>query len=425
MSPTTAAHSVFSFAAIFFLGTIQALCTERSQIIVATDGSGNFRTIQEALNAIPKDNAHNIVVLIKKGIYHEKIFIEKSFVTLAGEDRDSTKIIYAELREEWTKNHNGSDWGAAVVNIDSASTDVTIANLTIHNNYGSLHNTPRHQFAIRGNGSRIRMLYCNVIADGNDTVSLWNRSNGMYYHAYCTFEGWVDYVCPRGWCYITDSKFYGHNLSASIWHDGSANKNQKFVIRYSSFDGVPGFPLGRHHRDAQIYLLDCIFSRSMADKPIYLPDSPNSRPWQWGARHYYYNCHREGGDFDWFVDNLSQAEGSPKPGDETAKWAFDGAWDPEGTMPSVLPFVSLPTPRNGSYEVSREKMVLRWVPSRNADASLVSFAKGDTPEFHDGQHTNTFSPGSLEPNARYSWRIDEVSGGDTLRGPVWHFTTHQ
>ena len=425
MSPTTAPQSAFKLAVLFFLATVQILSAERAQIVVSADGRGNFRTVQEALNSIPKDNNHSVMILIKKGIYPEKIFIERSFVALVGEDRDSTTIIYAELREEWTKNHNGSDWGSAVINIDSASTDVTVANLTINNNYGSLHQIPKHQFAIRGNGTRIRILYCNVIADGNDTVSLWNRTNGMYYHAYCSFEGWVDYVCPRGWCYITDSKFFGHNMSASIWHDGSANKEQKFVIRYSSFDGVPGFPLGRHHRDAQIYLLDCLFSRAMADKPIYLPDSPNSRPWQWGERHYYYNCHREGGDFEWFADNLSQAEKAPKPNDVTAQWAFDGAWDPEGTMPSVLPFVSFPTPRNCFYGVSRDNMVLRWVPSRNADGSLISFAKGDTPEFRERRQANTFAVGQLEPNTRYSWRIDEVSGVDTLRGPVWHFTTQR
>lgn len=236
-------------------------------IIVAEDGSGMFKTVQDALNSVPKNNSKNVTILIKKGTYHEKLFIEKSFVTLVGEDRDGPRIVYAELRENWNKEHNGSDWGSAVVNIDSLATDITLANLTVYNNHGSLYHTPKHQFAINGAGTRIIILYCNVIADGNDTVSLWNRVDGMYHHANCHFEGHVDYVCPRGWCYITDSKFYGHNLSASIWHDGSHNKDQKFVIRYSSFDGVPKFPLGRHHADAQIYLLDCIFSRTWPIAP--------------------------------------------------------------------------------------------------------------------------------------------------------------
>jgi len=409
--------------ALFLFCSSGSIAGERAQIIVAADGSGMFRTIQEALNSIPKNNASPVIILVKKGTYHEKVFIERSFVILVGEDRDSTRIVYAELRENWTKSHNGSDWGSGVVNIDSLSTDIVLANLTIHNNYGSLYHTAAHQFAIRGNGTRVMILYCNVIADGNDTVSLWNRANGLYYHANCYFEGHVDYVCPRGWCYITDSKFYGHNLSASIWHDGRFDKDQKFVIRYSSFDGVPNFPLGRHHRDAQIYLLDCLFSRTMADKPIYLPVSPNAEAWKWGARHYFYNCHREGGDYDWFADNLSEANGSPKAEQISAAWTFAGRWDPEGAMPSVLPFVSQPSPRNASYRVPTKQVEITWVPSRNADASIAYFSKDANPERVSIQSERSFKVGALEANTRYYWRIDELVDRDTIKGPVWHFTT--
>ena len=409
---------------IFLLfGIVPAESGERAQIVVAADGSGSFRTIQEALNSVPRKNTSPVIILIKKGTYNEKVFIEKSFVTLVGEDRDSTRIIYAELRENWSKAHNGSDWGSGVVNIDSAATDIVLANLTIHNNYGSLYHTSAHQFAVRGNGTRVMILYCNVIADGNDTVSLWNRANGLYYHANCYFEGYVDYVCPRGWCYITDSKFYGHNLNASIWHDGRYDKDQKFVIRYSSFDGVPDFPLGRHHRDAQIYLLDCIFSRTMADRQIYLPVSPNAEVWKWGARHYYYNCHREGGDYDWFADNLSEAEGSPKAEQISAKWTFAGKWDPEGTMPSVLPFVSQPEPRNGSYRIPNQDLIVNWIHSRNATTSLVYFSKSGNPDLVASQKEHSLKLGVLESKTTYHWRIDELVGQDTIKGPVWHFTT--
>jgi pectinesterase len=401
----------------------QAICSERAQIVVAADGSGNFRSIQHALNSIPRDNSRNVIILVKNGTYHEKVYVDKSFVTLVGEDRDSTRTIFAELRENWNKDHQGSDWGSAVINIDSTVTNLTLANLTVHNNYGSLHGVHGHQFAVWGEGTRIIFLNCNMIADGGDTVSLWNRRDGMYYHANCSFEGWVDYVCPRGWCYITDSRFYGHNLSASIWHDGSAQKDQKLVIRNSFFDGVPGFPLGRHHRDAQIYLLDCIFSREMADRPIYSPRSPNTIPWIWGERHYFCNCHRIGGDFRWFADNLASAEGFPTDDQITARWTFGGRWDPENEMPSVLPRVSMPNPRDGSYDIPIEAVLVRWLPSRNAESCVVYFGSQNNPPHICTQVGREFRPGKLEPKTRYFWRIDEIAGSDTLRGPVWHFTT--
>ena len=326
---------IFLYCAFGLAILSSGAAAQQQVVIVAKDGTGNYRTIQEALDAVPVKHVNTITIRIRKGTYREKIFITKSNICLIGEDQDSTRIVFAQLREEWSRAHGGSDWGAAVVNIDSLAADITIANLTVHNNYGSLYGSVSHQFAIRGGGTRIILLYCSVIADGGDTLSLWNRQDGMYYHAHCYFEGWVDYVCPRGWCYITDSKFYGHNLSASIWHDGSTNKNQKFVIRNSAFDGVPGFPLGRHHRDGAIYLFDCVFSKNMADKPIYYPANPNSI-WVWGDRHYYYNCHRDSGDFEWFRNNLEEAEGSPAASDITPSWTFEGKWDPERMMPSLL-----------------------------------------------------------------------------------------
>ncbi|RPI02662.1 MAG: pectin esterase [Ignavibacteriae bacterium] len=397
---------------------------ENADIIVAQDGSGQFKNIQDAIDSVPAEIGRNVVILIRNGVYHEKIFITKSHISLVGEDRDSTRIIFAVLR----KNVNATpldmrkDWGTAVINIDSSVTDLTIANLTVHNNYGSLYITDDHQFAIRGNGTRIIILNCNIIADGGDTLSLWNKKEGMYYHANCYFEGGVDYVCPRGWCYITDSKFFGHSLSASIWHDGDAEKSQKFVIRYSSFDGVQGFPLGRNHRDGQIFLLDCRFSKTMADTPIYWPAGSRTT-WIWGDRHYFYNCHRDGGDYAWFKDNLETAENSPKENEVTAKWTFDGKWDPEETIPSVLPMVFLPRPRDGATQNVNKPLSLRWVPARNAISHKVYFGTSARPAFKKNQKNNSYHPGFLKTKTTYYWRIDEVTETGTLRGPLWHFTT--
>jgi pectinesterase len=355
-------------------------------------------------------------------------------VCLVGENRDSTIIVYAELRSNWTKARDNrpdgslddEDWGSAVINIGDGVTDVTIANLTIHNNYGSLYGSQAHQFTIRGfKATRVAILHCTVKSDGGDAVSLWNRESGMYYHSDCSFEGWVEYVCPRGWCYISDSRFYGHNRSASIWHDGSANKDQKFVIRNSYFDGVSEFPLGRHHRDAQLYLVDCTFSENMADKPIYAPTSPNTVPWQWGARHYFYNCRREGGNFDWFANNLHEAEGSPAPEEITARWTFGGKWDPESELPSILPFAALPQPGKDRTDVSHETVSLRWIPARNASEQLVHFGESVNPPLVSRQHESVFFPDSLQPSTSYYWRVDTVVGSDTTRGSIWKFRTRR
>ena len=395
---------------------------ENATVVVAQDGTGKYRSIQQALDAVPPDHEQRIVILVKNGIYNEKLFIIRSNIAVVGEDRDSTRIVYPELRRTWIKDHDSSDWGAATINIDSSATDVTLANLTVHNNYGSLYGDHDHQFAVWGLGTRIIIIHCTIVSDGGDALSLWNKTKGMYYHANCSFEGWVDFVCPRGWCYITDCIFFGHNLSASIWHDGETDEHQKFVIKYSSFDGVPEFPLGRNHLDGQFYLLHCLFSRTMADKPFYRPKS-SKRPWKWGDRHFYYNCHRIGGDYVWFADNLAAAAGLPKESDIDARWTFDGQWNPEETMPAVLPTVFLPTPRDAACHVSVVGLELKWIPARNALSQNVYFGKSEKPEFAGNKNENFFQTNNLESGTTYYWRIDEVTETGTIVGPLWHFTT--
>jgi len=299
--------------------------------MVAKDSSGDFITIQAALNAVPNFREKPFIIFIKNGLYNEKLFIEKSNIALIGESKDSTIIVYAELRKNW-REKNPDDYGAGVINIKNNVSDITFLSLTVHNNYGSLFWDHDHQFAIRaGEGvTRIIIEDCRIAADGGDTLSLWNTEDGMYYHNNCYFEGYVDYVCLRGYCFIENSRFYGHNLTASIWHDGSHNKEHKFVIRNSYFDGVENYPLGRFHRDAQFILLDCVFSKNMADKKIFFAPSNPVRVLQWGEeRVYFYNCHREGGDYEWHKNNLELAEHLPKQEEIDVLFTFNNKWDPK------------------------------------------------------------------------------------------------
>lgn len=307
---------------------------EHTDVVVAQDGTGGFTSIQAALDSLPEVSTQLRIVLVKNGTYREKVFVTKSHVALVGEDRERTRIVFSELRSEWRKTHP-DDWGAAVVNLGEGASDFVLAYLTVHNDYGSLNGNHDHQFAIRSGAgaTRISLLHASLKADGGDAVSLWNGSSGMYYHADCFFEGWVDTLCPRGFCFVTKSRFFGHNESASIWHDGSADESQMLVIRDSVFDGMPGFALGRNTRDGQFFLVNCRFAASMADRPIYLAKGP--APFRWGLRAYYSGCTREGGDYEWHRDNLRDAAGSPRAEDIDARWTFRGRWDPEETARRV------------------------------------------------------------------------------------------
>ena len=63
-------------------------------MIVATDGSGDFRTIREAIDSIPGDNSQPVTIRIKPGVYREKIKITQPYIRLIGESAEHTILTF-------------------------------------------------------------------------------------------------------------------------------------------------------------------------------------------------------------------------------------------------------------------------------------------------------------------------------------------
>lgn len=375
--------------------------TPHRDITVAADGSGDYKTITEALNQLPMFNYERVVIFIKKGIYDEKIRIEQDFVTLLGEDRDSTIVQFSQLREDWLNAKDAI--GPAVVNIHAD--DIVLENLMLINTQPK---TGPHAFTVYGVGTRTILNNCTILSKGADTVSLWNYKNGLYYHARCTFEGGVDFVCPRGWCYITDSQFRSVETSAAIWHAATTEIGQKLVIRNSTFDGKPGFQLGRHHYDALFMLLQCTFTERLADKPIYrvvYPDQPErNRPYLWGDRYYFYHCTKPGSAYPWLNDNLQQAGYSPE--EITAAWTFEGKWNPESRVPPVLKGWEIRG--NALYLFFSEPLTIRGTP-------VLKLPSGTRMRFVEGRGRDTLH---FEATEDLDWRsiapVLQLEGGEVL-----------
>jgi pectinesterase len=335
-------HSVVIIAGMLMACTAARTQKQTGLIIVDQTGKGDFTTIQAAINSLPDSAARARTIHIRPGTYHEKIFISKHNIILEGEDRDKTIITQDIARDEWRCSHK-DDWGVATMNLDG--NDITLKNLTIANDYGFNFKDPRtvacaadtvsgtkiitgygHQMALRSmHTTRLKAINCHFRAFAGDTVSPWNTVNGMFYFRDCIMEGGVDFYCPRGWAWAENCSFYANTGPASIWHDGTGNEDYKTVLRNCRFDGFEGFNLGRYHREAQFYLVDCRFSKNMSDTDIYFV--PGNQL-QWGRRVYYSGCHRDGGDYAWFRDNLSAAKEKPGKEDITVSWLFKDRWQP-------------------------------------------------------------------------------------------------
>ena len=331
---------ILLFVVAIFVAGVSALA--QKQIVVAANGNGDFKTIQEAINSLPADAKMQRIIFIKNGTYKEKIFIDKNFITLKGEDASKTIICISLAREEW-RCQNPDDYGTATINLKGS--DITLENLSFINNFGKDNTKDKtiactndssktktikptgHQMALRSFATtRLMVINCTFRAYGGDTVSPWNTEDGMFYFKDCVMEGGVDFYCPRGWAYATGCTFICHSKEAAIWHDGSKYKDSKTVLVNCKFTGDDGYKLGRYHRDAQFYLVNCSFDKNMADADIFQREASPPNVLQWGRRVYYYNCKRDAGNYKWFADNLPPGVGF---NDISAFWTYDYKWNPE------------------------------------------------------------------------------------------------
>jgi pectinesterase len=386
----------------------------KPDMIVAGDGSGDYKTIQEAINAVPHDNRQRTIIFIKDGLYHEKVRIDPDFITLRGQSRQGTRIEFSQGTDDFT-NHP-DDVGRALVNINGS--DCVLQNLTVKNTHGVI---GPHAFAIYGHGDKTVIVDCNVWSQGADTLALWGDRSGSY-QARLDIRGSVDFVCPRGWCYMTDCLLHQVNphADATIWHDGSRDADMKFVLRNCRFEGVgdmPSWILARHHHDAQFFLLDCSFSRTLSNRPplrvIYPLNHGQSSEADtkrnhdldassvWGERAYFYNCHRDGGDYAWHQDNLSTATNSPSPEQISAAWTFAGKWDPER---QTGPTIKRITQRDGRCEVVfSEDVTVKGKPR-------LVLKSGGFAEYANGSGSDTLIFASHDRSPNQVLKIDLQDG---------------
>ncbi|MDB5196559.1 MAG: pectin esterase [Flaviaesturariibacter sp.] len=162
----------------------------QKKIIVAQDGSGQYKTVQAALNAVPEGNNRPIVIHIKKGVYKEVLIIDatKNFIHLVGEDPASTTLTYD--NHAGTKTLNGdtlNTWTCASAFI--YGNDFSAEGITFQNTAGF---TAGQAVALRVEGNRASFKNCRMV--GNQDVLFLSGSGVKHYFRDCYIEGTTDFI---------------------------------------------------------------------------------------------------------------------------------------------------------------------------------------------------------------------------------------
>lgn len=161
--------------------------TNQPILRVAADGSGQYRTVQAALNTLSNSNTTPTQIRIKPGTYREKLTITKPLVTLCGETGKTTSTILTYNNGASTLKADGTAIGTSgSASVTLKANDVSMENITIENSFG----VGSQAVALLAQGQRLQFRNCRLL--GNQDT-LYTHSGTQYYRN-CHIQGTVDFI---------------------------------------------------------------------------------------------------------------------------------------------------------------------------------------------------------------------------------------
>lgn len=164
-------------------GAVQAQ-QKQDTIVVARDGTGQYRTIQEAVEAVRAFMDYTVTIYIKNGLYKEKLVIPSwvKNVQLVGESEDGTIITY----DDHANINKMGTFRTYTLKVEG--NDITFKNLTIENNAAQL----GQAVALHTEGDRLMFVHCRLL--GNQDTVYTGREGTRLLFMNCYIEGTTDFI---------------------------------------------------------------------------------------------------------------------------------------------------------------------------------------------------------------------------------------
>ena len=215
-------------------------------IVVARDGTGAFRTVDEALEVCRAFMEYHKVIYIKKGTYKEKLIIPQWLqnIELCGEDMNETIITF--------DDHANIEFGGKKLGTFRTYTlkiegnDITLKNLTIENNAARL----GQAVALHTEGDRLVFVNCRFIGH-QDTIYTGMPAIRLFFKG-CYICGTTDFIFGPSTAWFEDCTI--ESLVNSYVTAASTPQDQPFGYIFNNCrliakPGVDKVYLGRPWRD--------------------------------------------------------------------------------------------------------------------------------------------------------------------------------
>ena len=298
--------------------------------IVDQSGNGDFRQVQEALNAVPEFRKKETRILIRDGAYYEKITLTstKTNVTLIGESAEKVKLTYDDHAAK--KNRFGEEMGTSSSSSFFIYGDNFKAeNLTFQNSAGR----KSQAVAVRVDGDKAIFINCRFLGF-QDTLYPHGKRSRQYYKN-CYIEGATDFIF--GWstavfenCEIF-SKEGGHYITAA-----STDKENPY-----------GF-----------VFVDCQLTGDAPEQSVFL-----GRPWRPFAKTVFISC-----SMGAHISAAGWHNWKKPEAEKTAYYAEYKSSGPGASNVDSRVKWSHQLNKNNVNDFSLEKVFNGWIP--NTDSSL-------------------------------------------------------
>lgn len=167
--------------------------------IVAQDGTGDYLTVQQAVDAAPAGRTEPWRIFIKAGNYVEHVDIpaDKPWLCLTGEGRGRTRISCDRL----CGGPNGMKVqdGATVT---ANSTDLYFEGIDFINSHGHEKKDGPQALALFTQNDRVVLNRCGLLSYQDTWLTSFFRPNLRHYSVRCFIEGAVDFIYGQGNIYF-------------------------------------------------------------------------------------------------------------------------------------------------------------------------------------------------------------------------------
>lgn len=238
---------------LLLLSVVSAAWAQERQdtIVVSRDGTGNFRTLQEAIESARAFMDYTVTIYVKNGVYKEKVIVPSwvENIDIIGEDRDKTIITY----DDHANINKMGTFRTYTVKVEGS--DITFKNLTIENNAAQL----GQAVALHTEGDRLKFINCRILGN-QDTIYTGAKFTRLYFKD-CYIDGTTDFIFGPSTALFEDCII--HSKLNSYVTAASTPKEAKYgyVFKHCKLTAEPGVDkvyLGRPWRPyAYTLFIEC------------------------------------------------------------------------------------------------------------------------------------------------------------------------